>query len=246
MIKNKNDLSFEKLQSKEREILSEKEEFFIKRKAMKKQYYNEILNLLDMQKFKEAASKYFELAITISERKDFRTSSLLILLHGLCLLKLKKIHITDSLAYVPIVKNIYDFLNSLDITKIEVRDNFYIMLIFFIVNVQIYSIDKYIPNIKGMLEILPLFEEEVQLIDIPWQAQLKEELSKQELIERVREMERRVQQKIERTSIFYETCGGLIRGEYPQIDGEIFKLCSECFNILKGVVQQIEDIFDSN
>ena len=30
----------------------------------------------------------------------------------------------------------------------------------------IYSLDKYTPKIKGMLEILPLFEEEEQLIDI--------------------------------------------------------------------------------
>ena len=30
---------------------------------------------------------------------------------------------------------------------------------------------------------------------------------------------------------------------YPQIDGETFKLCPECFKILKSVVQEIEDIF---
>ncbi len=34
------------------------------------------------------------------------------------------------------------------------------------VDVKIYYLDKYLPKIKGMLVILPLFEQEEQLIDI--------------------------------------------------------------------------------
>jgi len=47
-----------------------------------------------------------------------------------------------------------------------VKDTYPVMLILFIIDVKIYSLDKYMPKIKGMLEILPLFEEEKQLINI--------------------------------------------------------------------------------
>ena len=33
---------------------------------------------------------------------------------------------------------------------------------------------------------------------------------------------------------------------YPQIDGETFRLCPECFGILQKVVQDIAAIFDEN
>jgi len=115
--------------------------------------------MLETQIFKEAASKYYQLAITKSERRDFTTSSLLILLHGLCLLKEEK-------SYTVIKNNIDRFLNSLGISKNSVKDTYYIMVILFIIDVKIYSLDRYMPTIRGMLEILPLFEEEEQLIDI--------------------------------------------------------------------------------
>ena len=41
-----------------------------------------------------------------------------------------------------------------------------------------------------------------------------------------------------------DNCHKLFRGGYPQIDGETFKLCHECFNVLRGVVRDIENIFD--
>ena len=69
-------------------------------------------------------------------------------------------------SYTVVKKNIDEFLNSLGINKKLVKDTFSIMLIMFIIDVKIYSLDKYMPKIKGMLEILPLFEEEEQLIDI--------------------------------------------------------------------------------
>ncbi|MBY8985365.1 MAG: hypothetical protein KGD65_09875 [Candidatus Lokiarchaeota archaeon] len=153
------DQNFSKIQSNMGDVRREKNEFFIKRKAMKRRYYEEILNILKTQKLKEAASKYYDLAITLSKRKDIRTSSLLILLHGLCLLK-------EEESYTVVKKNIDEFLNSLGINKKLVKDTFSIMLIMFIIDVKIYSLDKYMPKIKGMLEILPLFEEEEQLIDI--------------------------------------------------------------------------------
>jgi len=43
-----------------------------------------------------------------------------------------------------------------------------------------------------------------------------------------------------------DNCHKLFSGGYPQIDGETFKLCHECFNVLRGVVRDIENIFDSD
>ena len=40
------------------------------------------------------------------------------------------------------------------------------MLIHFICDVKEYNLDNYIPKIKGLLEILPLFEEEMGLLEI--------------------------------------------------------------------------------
>ncbi|MFW9897213.1 MAG: hypothetical protein ACFFD7_15530, partial [Candidatus Thorarchaeota archaeon] len=153
------DQNFGKIESKMGDIRREKDEFFIKRKAMKRRYYNEILDMLESQKFKEVATKYYDLAITLSKRKDLKTSALLILLHGLSLLK-------EQESYSIIKKKINDFLNSLGINKSVVKDTFYIMVIFFILDVKIYTLDKYLPKIKGMLEILPLFIEEEELINI--------------------------------------------------------------------------------
>jgi len=149
-----------KIQSMMGDVKHEKNDFFIKRNAMRRLYYSEILNMLEEPpKFNDAASRYYDLAIKLVKRKDLRTSSLLILLHGLCLLK-------EEESYITIKKNIDKFLNSLGVNRNLVKDTFYIMVILFIINVKIYSLDKFIPKIKGMLEILPLFEEEEQLIDI--------------------------------------------------------------------------------
>ena len=39
------------------------------------------------------------------------------------------------------------------------------MLILFIIDVKGYNLENYLPKIKRMLEILPLFEEETHLIN---------------------------------------------------------------------------------
>jgi len=141
------------------DIRREKNDFFIKRKAMKRRYYSEILSMLETHKFKEVASKYYDLAIKLTKRKDLRTGALLILLQGLCLLK-------EEESYTLVKKNIDEFLNSLGVNKKLVKDTFSIMVILFIIDIKVYTLDKYFPKIKGMLEILPLFEEEKQLLDI--------------------------------------------------------------------------------
>jgi hypothetical protein len=82
-----------------------------------------------------------------------------ILLHGLALLKAKE----------PVQKirsNNSKFLNSLGFNKKLVEDTYYIRCIDFILDAISNKVDKYLSKINGLLEILPLFEEEKQLIEV--------------------------------------------------------------------------------
>ncbi len=153
------DQRYGKIESKKGETQREKESFLNKRKATKKIFYKAIFGLLEVQNFKDAATKYYELAETLaSKRRDFRTSSLLILLQGLCLLKIKE-------PYSIIKNNINRFLNTLGVNKKLVEDTYDMMLILFVIDVKENNLENYLPKIKGLLEILPLFEEEMELIE---------------------------------------------------------------------------------
>ena len=154
------DQRYGKIGSKLGDIRREKEDLLNKRNATKRIFYKPIFTLLEAKNYKEAATKYYELAETIvSKRKDLKTSSLLILLHGLCLFKVKE-------SYSLIRESINQFLNRRGINKKLVEDTYEIMLIYFIIDVKEYNLANYLPKITGMLEILPLFEEEVELIYI--------------------------------------------------------------------------------
>jgi len=153
------DQRFGKIQSKMGDARRDKDIIFKKRKAMRKRYYSPILELLVSQKYKEAAMEYLKLANSLSKRKNFETSSLMILLHGLTLLKAG-----EPLKLIK--KNINDFLNNLGVNKKLIEETLYIMLIIFLIDIKLNNFDKYLPKIKKMLEILPLFEEEEILIDI--------------------------------------------------------------------------------
>jgi len=153
------DQRFGKIQSKMGDARRDKDIIFKKRKAMRKRYYSPILELLVSQKYKSAAMEYLKLANSLSKRKNFETSSLMILLHGLTLLKAG-----EPLKLIK--KNINDFLNNLGVNKKLIEETLYIMLIIFLIDIKLNNFDKYLPKIKKMLEILPLFEEEEILIDI--------------------------------------------------------------------------------
>jgi len=150
---------FGKLRQKMGDVRRERTDFLKQRVAMKKRYYKNLITLLEIKSFKEVGLEYLTLAESISKRRDFRTSSLMILLHGLALLK----------ANEPIQKirsNISRFLDSLGFNKNLVEDTFYIRCINFILDVISNKMDKYLSKINGLLEILPLFEEEKQLIEV--------------------------------------------------------------------------------
>ena len=147
-----------KLQSKQGDARRDKENSLKKRKPMRKRYYLLILELLETKKFKEGAEKYLELAYSFSKRKDLESSSLMVIFYGLALLKAEE-------PLKSIKKNINIYLNSLGVNKKLVEETFYIMLIMFLIDVKLYNFDKFLPKIKEILEILPMFEEEKVLIE---------------------------------------------------------------------------------
>ena len=150
---------YSKLQQKMGDVRRENPEFLKQRNAMKKRYYKDIIPLLEIESFKEAGLEYFKLAQSLAQRRDLRTSSLMVLFHGLALIKAKE----------PVQKiwlNIRNFLDSLGFNKKLVEDTYYILCIDFILDVISNKRDKYLPKIKELLEILPLFGEERHLIEI--------------------------------------------------------------------------------
>ena len=146
-----------KLQQKMGEIQGEKSQFLKRRNAMKKRYYKKVINLLENGLYKEASQEYLNLAKTLAERMDFRTSALMILLHGLALIKTEEPVDTAR-------SNIKAYLDSLGNNKKHVEETYYILCIDFILDVISYDMEEYISKINTLLEVLPLFDEEKILL----------------------------------------------------------------------------------
>ena len=144
---------FSKLQQKIGDVRREKAEFLKQRKAMKKRYYKDVINLLELESYKEASQEYLNLAKTLAERMDLRTSSLMVLLHSLALIKAKEPVNTAR-------SNIRMYLDSLGLNKRLVEETYYILCIDFILDVLSYEMENYFSNINSLLEVLPLFDEE--------------------------------------------------------------------------------------
>lgn len=151
--------NYDNLKQRLPDIRREKENFLKKRTALRRYYYNDIISALEEDDLKLAGDMYYNLAKSASEKKDFATTSLLILLHGLALIKNKE-------PITSIKLNIDNFLNYLGLNKRSVEDTFYIQCINFILEVILNKLDKYIAPINEMLQVLPLFEEESKLKQI--------------------------------------------------------------------------------
>ncbi|MBN1214366.1 MAG: hypothetical protein JXA99_02880 [Candidatus Lokiarchaeota archaeon] len=135
------------------------QELFKKRKALKKRYYNEILELLARNSYLEASKKYYELTNAFLKRKDYENSALLLLFYGLSCIK-AKIPIKD------IKLKINELLSNLGTSKGLVSEIFQIDLLLFIIDIFELSINQYIPQINSMLSKIPYFEEEQNLLSI--------------------------------------------------------------------------------
>ncbi len=151
--------NFEKLKQKQIDVKRTVNEVLKKRSALRRRYYNEILDLLNNNTFKEAANKYLHVATVLIKRKDFENAGLNLLLWGLCLFK------TDqSLQSIKI--ELEKILDPLGISKKLIKDSFYILILSFLIEANLMG-DKglYEMGIKFLGgNILPLFEEEMILI----------------------------------------------------------------------------------
>ncbi len=144
---------FSKLQQKMIDTKTESNNFLTKRNAMRRRYYDDIITSLENKEYNEAAEKYYILAKETAKRKDFNTSTLSILLYGLSSLSL---NIPDE----KIESRIEEYLDNLGLNKPLVKDTYEISLILSIIKTKQMNITKYDSQIKKMIEILPLFDEE--------------------------------------------------------------------------------------
>jgi len=152
------DQNFGIIQKKMPDVRREQQEHLKKRNFMKNRIYTDVITLLENNSFKDAGIEYLKLAYTLSKRKNFESSSLMVLLHGLALLIAKK-----PLKEIRI--NINSYLTSLGLNKKLLEDTYPIRCIDFLLNVISHNVEKFLPTIREILSILPLFEEEKILID---------------------------------------------------------------------------------
>ena len=148
-----------KLKQKQIDIRRTVKEVLKKRSALKRRYYNEILDLLNKNDFKETANKYLHVATVLIKRKDFENASLNLLLWGLCLFK------TDqSLQSIKI--ELEKILAPLGISKNLIKDTFYSLMLSLLIEANLAGENDLYEMGKNLLsgDILPLFDEENILI----------------------------------------------------------------------------------
>ena len=153
------DQNYAKIRSKLGDIRRESAEVLKGRKAMKKIYYGKVFASLEMHEYRKVAVKYLNLTEVMIRRRDFNMSALLCLLYGLSLLKAK-----NPAGFVR--ESVNTFLNNLGANKNLVKDTYYIMLIIFLTDVKLYNLERYSSKIQELLDVLPLFDEEKELINL--------------------------------------------------------------------------------
>ena len=149
---------FASLRQKMSDLRTDSPSLLAKRKAMRRRYYQETIDLLNSKNYQSLAKNYMSLAKWSLERKDFASSSLHLLLYGLASLKFK-----DEI--IDIQVNVNKFLNALGLNKRLIEDTFPVKLVLFLIELDINDIEKYDSRISEMLVLLPLFEEEKVLIN---------------------------------------------------------------------------------
>lgn len=142
-------------------LKASKEEFEVllkKRRVMRKRYYENLLTDLGKVSFKMVANQYIELFEKFIARKDYITSSLLLTLYGLALMK-TNISITD------LKRKFEKFLENLGAIRQFVEESFFVKVLQFLLEVKANKLNKFDLNIKRFLNALPLLTEEEVLIE---------------------------------------------------------------------------------
>ena len=117
------------------------------------------MDLLKEKSYKKASENYFKLAEDFAKKNDYQISALIMLLYGLTLLKAKS-------SIDEINSKIKIYLGPLGLNKKLVKETFYMSLLLFILDVLRENLNEYKSKFTALLEILPLFEEEITLINI--------------------------------------------------------------------------------
>jgi len=148
-----------KLKQKQVDVKRSKREMLQKRIALRKRYYNEILELLKKNSFDEAANRYQSIAKTFIKRKDFENTSLVLLLWGLCLFKTNQ-------PLQSIKLKLGENIDPLGISKNLIEDTFYVSMLSFLIEAKLVGeSDLFEMGFKLLRsDILPLFDEENVLI----------------------------------------------------------------------------------
>ncbi len=148
-----------KLKQKQIDLRRTVKEVLKKRSALRRRYYNEILDLLNKNDFREAANKYLHVATILIKRKDFENASFIILLWGLCLFK------TDQ-SLQSIKTKLDEILDTLGISKELLKDTFYNLMLSFLIEANLAGENELYELGKKILsrDVLPLFDEEIILI----------------------------------------------------------------------------------
>lgn len=148
-----------KLKQKQVDVKRSKREMLQKRIALRKRYYNEILELHKKNSFDEAANRYQSIAKNLIKKKDFENTSLVLLLWGLCLFKTNQ-------PLQSIKSKLGEILDPLGISKNLLEDTFYILMLSFLIETKLAGeSDLFEMGFKLIRsDILPLFDEENVLI----------------------------------------------------------------------------------
>lgn len=128
-----------------------------KRQAMRRIYYNDLLDKLNNKKYDEAADQYKSIATRISQRNDYEMAGLLILFGSLCFFK-KNTRIDTIKEYIN------SFLDSLGFTKKVIDETLGVKIAKFLIEASIVGNDSLIEQCWQLLKLLPLFDEEKDLI----------------------------------------------------------------------------------
>ncbi|MEJ2277695.1 MAG: hypothetical protein P8Y70_08100 [Candidatus Lokiarchaeota archaeon] len=147
------------IELKFKERINEFDRFFKKRKIMKKRSYEKVLIKLNNDDLIGAANEYLNLVNTFMERKDFKTSNFLILLHTLSLLK-------SEISPLEIEEKINSYFTHLGPSKRLLEDTFEVMLLLFLIKVKKNNLLTYNAKIEKILKQLPVFEEERRLTQL--------------------------------------------------------------------------------
>jgi len=133
------------------DILSERKKVLEKRKRLKKAYYNDVLKLIEAKEYEKAIVECEEVVNRLIKNKKYKLAGISLVILALMLLKQNRVNeINKKLEDTE--KNLYNF-----------SETYASMLIHYILDINKYK-KKELKKSVSLIEFLPLFEEEINLL----------------------------------------------------------------------------------